>query len=90
MLMTGRGQEAWSRRSSFDQDAPLFGDKAQVIGAQSQDWDAAVPVTHRDHRTAAGEGDLTISWQNRQWTNMDFSFGYPLLGFLFFGVRRSG
>jgi len=90
MLMTGRGQEAWSRRSSFDQDAQLFGDKAQVIGAQSQDWDAAVPVTHRDHPTTTVDRGLLISWQDRQWTNMDFSFGYPLLGFLFFGLRRSG
>ena len=90
MLMTGRGQEAWSRRSSFDQDAQLFGDKAQVIGAQSQDSDSAVPVTHRDHRTAAVDGGLMINWQNRQWTNMDFSFGCPLFGFLLFGLRRFG
>jgi len=90
MLMTGRGQEAWSRRSSFDQDTQLFGDKAQVIGAQSQDWDAAVPVTHRDHRTAAGEGDLTNGWQNRQWTKYGPFFGCPVFGFLLFGLRRFG
>jgi hypothetical protein len=52
--------------------------------------DAAIPVTHLDHRTAAVDGGLMIIWQNRQWTNMDFSFGCPLFGFSLFGLRRFG
>jgi len=52
--------------------------------------DAAVPVMHLDHRTAAVDGGLMISWQNRQWTNMDFSFGCPFFGLLLFGLRRFG
>jgi hypothetical protein len=91
MLMTGsRGQEAWFTRSSFDQYSQFFGAKAQIIGPQSQDMDAAIPVTHLEHRTAAVDGGLMISWQNRQWTNMDFSFGCPFFGLLLFGLRRFG